>query len=103
MGYKKIAFLAFTGSPVCDNTSCPSVQNIISTVKHGGGRIMVWGCISSVRTGKLVRITVKMNGTKYRAIAEGKTEKVVQPFCKTLKVLLNYTGVVSSKCLGMAY
>lgn len=64
-------FLAFTGSPVGDNTACPSVQNIISTVKHGGGRIMVWRSISSVRTGKLVRITGKMNGTKYRAIVEG--------------------------------
>ena len=34
----------------------------ITTVKYGGGRIMLWGCISAAVTGKLVRIEAKMNG-----------------------------------------
>ena len=38
----------------------------IPTVKHGGGSIMLWGCISVGGTGRLVRIEAKLNGAKYR-------------------------------------
>ena len=37
----------------------------IPTVKCSGG-IMLWGCFSVARTGRLVRIKGKMNGAKYR-------------------------------------
>ena len=41
----------------------------ISTVKHGGGSIML--CFFSVAgTGRLVRIKGKMNGAKYREILD---------------------------------
>ena len=36
----------------------------ISTVKHGGGSSMLWGCFSV----RLVRIKGKMNGAKYRSL-----------------------------------
>ena len=36
----------------------------ISTVKHGGDTIMLWGCFSAEVTGRLVRIKGKMNGGK---------------------------------------
>ncbi|CDQ86789.1 unnamed protein product [Oncorhynchus mykiss] len=42
----------------------------IPTVKHGGGRIMLWGCFSAAGTGRLVRIKGKMNGAKYREIPD---------------------------------
>ena len=46
-------------------------ENIIPTVKHGGGSIMLWGCFSSARTGTLVRIEGMMDGAKYREILGG--------------------------------
>ena len=39
-------------------------------MKHGGGRIMLWGCFSAARTGRLVRFEGKMNGAKYREILD---------------------------------
>ena len=40
----------------------------IPTVKHGGGSIMLWGCLLALGTGTRVRIEGKMNGAKYRQI-----------------------------------
>ena len=41
-----------------------------TTVKHGGGSIMLWGCFSAAEPGRLVRIEGKMNGAKYREILD---------------------------------
>jgi hypothetical protein len=46
-------------------------ENLIPTVKHGGGSIMLWGCFSLVGTGKLVRVEGMTGGIKYREILEG--------------------------------
>ena len=46
-------------------------ENTIPTVKHGGGSIMLWGCLSSAGTGKLVRFERTMDGAKCREIIEG--------------------------------
>ncbi|KAG2466302.1 TC1A transposase, partial [Polypterus senegalus] len=44
--------------------------NTIPTVKHGGGSIMLWGCISATGTGRLVRIKRKMTAAMYRDILD---------------------------------
>ena len=38
------------------------------TVKHGGGSVQVWGCISAVGIGDSVRIEGTMNADKYKQI-----------------------------------
>ena len=42
----------------------------IPTVKHGGGSILLWGCLLAAGTGRLVRIETKMNGAKYSEILD---------------------------------
>ncbi|KAK3564286.1 hypothetical protein QTP86_012011 [Hemibagrus guttatus] len=46
------------------------LANTIPTVKHGGGSIMLWGCVSAAGTGRLVRIEGKLNAAMYRDILE---------------------------------
>ena len=43
-------------------------QNLKPTVKHGGGHVMVWGCISSKSVGNLVFIDGIMNQHSYLKI-----------------------------------
>uniref|UniRef100_A0AAZ3QTG4 Transposase n=1 Tax=Oncorhynchus tshawytscha TaxID=74940 RepID=A0AAZ3QTG4_ONCTS len=42
----------------------------ITTIRHGGGGIMLWGCFSAAGTGRLVKIEAKMNNAKYREILD---------------------------------
>ncbi len=46
------------------------LSNTVPTVKHGGGRIMLWGCFSAAGTGRLVAIEGKMNAAKNRDILD---------------------------------
>ena len=43
---------------------------IVPTVKHGGGSVMCWGCMSSAGVGKLVFIDGNMTGEMCRRILE---------------------------------
>lgn len=43
-------------------------ENLQPTVKHGGGKIQVWGCFSWQGPGPLYRVKGLMNGAQYRQI-----------------------------------
>lgn len=45
-------------------------KNLIPTVKHGGGNVMVWGCIAACGVGNLVFISEKINKQIYKNILE---------------------------------
>ena len=48
--------------------------NTISTVKFGGGSVMIWGCFSANGVGGLEIIERKMNTVKYDDILSSKTK-----------------------------
>ena len=45
-----------------------AVQNLIPTVKHSGGSVMVWGCMAAGAVGNLVFIKGTMNNDDYLMI-----------------------------------
>jgi len=47
-----------------------NIENIVPSVKHGGGGIMVWGCFSEKGLGPLVKVEGKMNRLDYIQILE---------------------------------
>lgn len=53
-------------------------NNIIKTVKHGGGGVMVWGCMSAAGVGSLVFIDGTMDKTVYLNILKENLKHSVQ-------------------------
>lgn len=45
-------------------------QNVMKTVKHGGGNIQVWGCLSYHGPGRLHHVQGRMNTDQYTSILE---------------------------------
>jgi hypothetical protein len=57
-------------------------KNTIPTVKHGGEKIILWGCFSAKGTGRLHRIEGRMDGAIYREILANN----LLPSVRTLKM-----------------
>jgi len=43
-------------------------KNISPTVKHGGGSIMLWGCIAASGTGNISQVEGRMDSSKFQQI-----------------------------------
>ena len=43
-------------------------NNLLPTVKFGGGSVMLWGCVASTGTGNLVKVEGRMDSTQYQQI-----------------------------------
>ncbi len=55
----------------------------LPTVKHGGGSIMVWGCMSTAGTGELRFIEGNMDSNMYCDIPKQKMMPSLQKLCRT--------------------
>jgi len=62
------------------NGSRYDVENLVPSVKHGGGGIMVWGCFSGKGLGPLVRVEGKMNRFDYIKILEENLLPLINKF-----------------------
>ena len=51
-------------------------KNTRPTVKHGGGNIMLWGCLSAKWTGRLTRVKGRINGAMYCEISKPKPPSI---------------------------
>ena len=84
------------------NAKCPVWRKpgTIPTVNHGGGSIMLWGCISASRTERLVRIKGKMNGAKYREILDENLPQSIQNLRLGLRFTFQQDNVIPKKTQG---
>uniref|UniRef100_A0AAY4F020 Tc1-like transposase DDE domain-containing protein n=1 Tax=Denticeps clupeoides TaxID=299321 RepID=A0AAY4F020_9TELE len=62
--------------------SSKTKQNIIPTVKYGGGSVMVWGCFAASGPGRFAVIDGTMNSTVYQKILK----ENVRPSVRQLKL-----------------
>lgn len=62
-------------------------KNLIPTVKHGGGNVMVWGCFSAAGPGQLTIIESTMNFVLYQRVLE----ENVRPSVRKLKLKQMWT------------
>uniref|UniRef100_A0A8C5Q6P7 Transposase n=1 Tax=Leptobrachium leishanense TaxID=445787 RepID=A0A8C5Q6P7_9ANUR len=67
---------------LCVEKKAHQHQNLIPTVKHGGGSIMVWGCFAASGPGLIVVIDGKMNSRVYQDILQ----ENVRPSVRQLKL-----------------
>uniref|UniRef100_A0A9J8B3Q1 Transposase n=1 Tax=Cyprinus carpio carpio TaxID=630221 RepID=A0A9J8B3Q1_CYPCA len=67
----------------CKSNTAFQERNLIPTVKHGGGSVLVWGCFAAAGPGQLTVIESTMNSTVYQGVLE---EHNFLPSARTLKM-----------------
>ena len=61
----KWKFLATTKEGIFWRKKTFVEKNTLPTKKHGGGSIVLWGCVATGGTGNIVRVEGRMDLTKY--------------------------------------
>ncbi len=61
----KINYLVQMVSSVCGSNQEHKDKCVLPTVKHGGGGVMVWGCMSTAGIGEIQFIEGTMNADMY--------------------------------------
>lgn len=56
-------------------------QNVVKTVKHGGGSVMVWGCMAASGVGNLTFIDSTMNSKDYLNILKKNLQPSTEKLC----------------------
>ena len=56
-------------------------KNVTATIKHGGGSVMVWGCMAASGVGNLVFIDSTMNSNDYLNILRSNLQDSVNKLC----------------------
>ena len=74
---------------------------IQSTVKHGGGNVLVWGCFSKNGVGKLAGVTGILTGDSYINILKENLQKSAEKMRMTTFVLQQDNVPVSVTILGI--
>lgn len=69
-----------------------SHQNVKQTVKHGGGSIMVWGCVYKNGVGPVVLIEGIMRKEQYLNILQQNLPKVIQNMAISAKKCIFQPG-----------
>jgi transposase len=80
-------------------------QNLLSTVKHGGGSLMVWGCMSAAGPGNLVFVESIMNSRDYLQILKNNLTECAE-FGSNVALGLSARQrpkAYSEDCQGMAF
>ena len=53
-------------------------KNVLPNVIFGGGSVMLWGCVASTGTGKLVKVEGRMDSTQYQQILGNNVQDLVR-------------------------
>jgi transposase len=78
-----------------------NVENMVPSVKHGGGGIMVWGCFSGKGLGPLVKVEGKMNRLDYIKILEKNLLPTVEKQFNDRRYLFNHQTLTQLNIFGL--
>jgi hypothetical protein len=63
-------------------------RHVKQTVKHGGGSIMVWGCMTHLGPGYMCKIKVTMDQHLYKSILEDELVRTMEYYGMKLEIVI---------------